>query len=195
EKCVGELGAVANAQKNDCKGKNKYWNELTPPGTYDGFWRRRNIRPHLNKVTPAVMVVGGWFDAEDLYGPLNIYRTIEKNNPGAKNILVMGPWSHGQWARGNGDSLGAVGFGSNTSGWYRENVELPFFNFYLKDQGESKLPEATMFLTGANEWKSFDQWPPKNLQPLSIYFQEKGKLSFAPPPNSQGAGESFDEYV
>ncbi len=190
-----ELGPVANAQKKYFKGKNKYWNDVTTHGTYDQFWQARNALPHLKKVTPAVMVVGGWFDAEDLYGPLKIYQTIEKNNPGAKNILVMGPWSHGQWARGNGDSLGAVGFSSNTSAWYRENVEFPFFNFYLKDKGELKLPEATMFRTGANEWKSFDQWPPKDLQSLSIYFQEKGKLSFDPPPNSQGSAESFDEYV
>jgi putative CocE/NonD family hydrolase len=141
------------------------------------------------------MVVGGWFDAEDLYGPLNIYKTIEKNNPGAKSILVMGPWSHGQWARGDGAGLGDVRFGSNTSAWYRENVELPFFNFYLKDKGELKLPEATAFRTGANEWKSYDQWPPKNLQSRSIYFRERGKLAFDAPPNPERPGEAFDEYL
>jgi putative CocE/NonD family hydrolase len=138
------------------------------------------------------MVVGGWFDAENLYGPLNIYQTIEKNNPGAKNILVMGPWSHGQWARGDGDSLDAIHFDSKTSVWYRENVELPFFNFYLKDKGELKLPEATAFRTGANEWKSFDEWPPVGLRPRSLYFHANGKLSFDPPKDS---GESFDEYL
>src|SRR5687767_627481 len=107
-----ELGPVANAQKNYFKGKNKYWNDVTAHGTYDEFWQARNVLPHLKKVTPAVMVVGGWFDAEDLYGPLNIYRAIEKNNPRAKNILVMGPWSHGQWSRGDGESLGEIHFGS-----------------------------------------------------------------------------------
>jgi hypothetical protein len=187
-----ELGPVANAQKKYFKGKNKYWNDVTAHGTYDEFWQARNVLPHLKKVTPAVMVVGGWFDAEDLYGPLNIYQTIEKNNPGAKNILVMGPWSHGQWARGNGDSLDAIRFDSNTSAWYRENVELPFFNFYLKDKGELKLPEATAFRTGANEWKSFDQWPPAGLQPRSLYFHANGKLTFDAPKDS---GESFDEYL
>src|SRR5215468_6090441 len=187
-----ELGPVANAQKNYFKGKNKYWNDVTTHGTYDQFWQERNILPHLKKITPAVLVVGGWFDAEDLYGPLNIYETIKKNNPGAKNNLVMGPWSHGQWARGNGESLGAVHFDSNTSAWYRENVELPFFNFHLKDKGELKLPEATVFRTGENEWKSFEQWPPKDLQSRSLYFHEHGKLSFDPP---KASGESFDEYV
>lgn len=185
------LGSVANVMKY-FKGENKYINDVMKHGNYDEFWQSRNVLPHLKKVTPAVLVVGGWFDAEDLYGPLNIYQTIEKNNPGAKNILVMGPWSHGQWARGNGDSLGDIRFNSNTSAWYRENVELPFFNFYLKDKGELKLPEATVFRTGANEWKSFDQWPPKDLQSRSIYFRADGKLAFDAPKDS---GEAFDEYL
>lgn len=185
------LGSVANVMKY-FKGENKYINDVMKHGNYDEFWQSRNVLPHLKKVTPAVLVVGGWFDAEDLYGPLNIYQAIEKNNPGAKNILAMGPWSHGQWARGNGDSLGDIRFNSNTSAWYRENVELPFFNFYLKDKGELKLPEATVFRTGANEWKSFDQWPPKDLQSRSIYFRANGKLAFDAPKDS---GEAFDEYL
>jgi hypothetical protein len=189
------LGTVANIMKR-FKGGNKYINDVMKHGTYDEFWQARNVLPHLKKVTPAmmpaVMVVGGWFDAEDLYGPLKIYETIEKNNPSAKNILVMGPWSHGQWARGNGDSLGHIRFDSNTSAWYRDHLELPFFNFYLKDKGEMKLAEATVFRTGANEWKSFDQWPPKGLQPRALYFHANGKLSFDAPKNS---GEAFDEYL
>ena len=190
-----DLGPVANAQKNYFKGGNKYWNDVTEHGTYDEFWQARNVLPHLKKVTPAVMVVGGWFDAEDLYGPLNIYKTIEKNNPGAKNILVMGPWSHGQWSHGDGESMGGVHFGSKTSAWYREDVELPFFNFYLKDKGKMTLPEATLFAAGANEWKSFDQWPPKGLQSRSIYFHKNGKLSLDTAPNPEDPAESFDEYV
>lgn len=187
-----ELGPVANAQKKYFKGKNKYWNDVVAHGTYDGFWQARNVLPHLKKVTPAVMTVGGWFDAENLYGPLKIYETVEKNNPNAKNILVMGPWSHGQWARGSGESLGAIRFDAKTSEWYRDNVELPFFNFYLKDKGEYKLPEATMFRTGVNEWKTFDQWPPPGLQSRSLYFHANGRLSFDAP---KDAGEAFDEYV
>jgi uncharacterized protein len=191
-----ELGPVANAQRNYFKGKNKYWNDVTEHGTYDEFWQSRNVLPHLKKITPAVMVVGGWFDAEDLYGPLNIYKTIEKNNPGAKNILVMGPWSHGQWSRGDGESLGGVHFGLKTSAWYRDNVEFPFFNFYLKDKGQMTLPEATIFAAGANEWKSFDQWPPKDLQSRSIYFRKNGKLSFdGPQPNPEDPAGAFDEYL
>ncbi|MBO0863112.1 MAG: CocE/NonD family hydrolase, partial [Chloracidobacterium sp.] len=189
-----ELGPVPNAQKNYFKGKNKYWNNVISHGTYDEFWQARNILPHLKKITPAVMVVGGWFDAEDLYGPLKIYRTIEKDKSSANNILVMGPWSHGQWARGDGESLGDIHFGSKTSAWYRANVEIPFFNFYLKDKGEMKLPKATIFAAGANEWKSFDQWPPKDLQSRSIYFRQNHKLSFDAPPNPEDLTEAFDEY-
>jgi hypothetical protein len=185
------LGTVANIMKR-FKGQNNYINDVMKHGVYDEFWQARNVLPHLKKVTPAVMVVGGWFDAEDLYGPLKIYEAIEKNNPNAKNILVMGPWSHGQWARGNGDSLGAIRFDSNTSLWYRENIELPFFNFYLKDKGEMKLPEATVFRTGANEWKSFNEWPPQGLQPAALYFNANGKLLFDAPGDT---AEAFDEYA
>jgi putative CocE/NonD family hydrolase len=190
------LGSIANAQKDYFKNKNKYWNDVTTHGTYDQFWQARNILPHMKKVAPtnmpAVMLVGGWFDAEDLYGPLHIFQTLEKNNPGAKSALVMGPWSHGQWAGGNGDRLGSIPFDSNTSAWYRENLELPFFNYYLKDKGELKTAKATVFRTGVNEWKTFEQWPPKGLQTRSLYFQADGKLSFDAPKDPK---ESFDEYV
>jgi putative CocE/NonD family hydrolase len=185
------LGTVANAMKY-FKGENKYINDVLAHPNYDEFWQARNVLPHLKKVTPAVMTVGGWFDAEDLYGPLHIYQTIEKNNPQTFNVLVMGPWSHGGWARGTGESLGNIRFDSKTSEWYRENAELKFFNFYLKDKGEPKQPEALVFRTGANEWKSYPEWPPKDLQPRSLYFQANGKLSFDAP--SQSSPE-FEEYV
>jgi hypothetical protein len=129
------LGTVANIMSY-FKGENKYINDVMKHGTYDEFRQSRNVLPHLKKfapgATPAVMVVGGWFDAEDLYGPLKIYEAIERNNPDSTNVLVMGPWSHGQWARGAGDALGHIRFDSKTSEWYRDNVELPFFIFYLK---------------------------------------------------------------
>ncbi len=183
-------GTVANLMKY-FKGENRYINDVLRHGTYDEFWQARSVLPHLKKVTPAVLTVGGWFDAEDLYGPLKVYEAIEKNNPGAVNHLVMGPWSHGQWAGGAGDSLGNIRFDANTSAWYRENVELPFFNHYLKDKGAAKLPEATVFRTGANEWKEYAQWPPKELQARSLYFQEKGRLSFEAPTDANGV----DEYL
>lgn len=186
-----KLGTIANTMKY-FKGENKYINDVINHPNYDEFWQSRNVLPYLNKVTPAVMTVGGWFDAEDLYGPLHIYRTIEKNNPQTYNVLVMGPWSHGGWTRGAGDSLGNIRFDVKTAEWYRENVELKFFNFYLKNKGELNQPEALVFRTGANEWKSYEQWPPKDLQPRALYFQPNGRLAFEAP--KQSAAE-FDEYV
>ncbi|MFN7949373.1 MAG: CocE/NonD family hydrolase [Blastocatellia bacterium] len=186
------LGPVANAQQRYFKGQNKYWNDVTQHGTYDEFWQARNVLPHLKKVTPAVLTVGGWFDAEDLYGPLHIYQAIEKNNPQTVNNLVMGPWCHGCWASSAGSSLGSIGFDSNTADWYREKIELPFFNFHLKGKGELKLPEAWAFRTGANEWKSFDEWPPKNAESRNLYFQPNGRLSFDAP---TATNDSFDEYI
>jgi putative CocE/NonD family hydrolase len=187
-----ELGPVANAQEKYFKGQNKYWNDVVAHPNYDEFWQARSVLPHLSKVTPAVMVVGGWFDAEDLYGPLNIYQAIEKNNPNAYNVLVMGPWSHGGWSRGTGESLGNIRFDLKTGEWYRQNLEFPFFNFHLKNKGELILPEATIFQTGANEWKSLQQWPPQDLEARHLYFQPGGKLSFEAP---KDAKESFDEYL
>lgn len=187
-----ELGPVANAQKKYFKGQVKYWNDVMAHGTYDEFWQSRSTLTHLKKVHTAVMTVGGWFDAEDLFGPLNVYQRLERNNPTTFNALVMGPWSHGGWARGSGESLGAIRFDSKPSEWYRENIELKFFNFHLKGAGELKLPEATVFQTGANEWKTYDQWPPKHLQARSLYFQPNGKLSFEAP---KADAPEFAEYV
>ena len=158
---------------------------------YDSYWQARNTLPHLRNIKPAVMTVGGWFDAEDLYGALNTYKSIEKQSPGAYNILVMGPWFHGGWARSDGDLLGDVRFGSKTGEFYRENIELPFFNYYLKDKGPLKLPEAYVFETGSNKWKTYEQWPPANAHTENLYFDSNGTLSFATPVDTK----SFDEYV
>jgi putative CocE/NonD family hydrolase len=138
------------------------------------------------------MTVGGWFDAEDLFGALKTYEAIEKQSPGAYNILVMGPWSHGGWARGDGESLGSVQFGAKTSEFYRESIELPFFNYYLKDKGELKLAEAHVFETGSNRWRTYAQWPPGNASAQNIYLQPGGRLAFAAAADS---ADSFDEYV
>jgi putative CocE/NonD family hydrolase len=137
-----------------------FWDSMLIHPNYDDFWQSRNILPHLNNVAPAVLTVGGWFDAEDLYGPLQIYRSVEEKNPGIFNTLVMGPWRHGGWARDAGDSLGYVRFGSETGHFYLENIEATFFNYFLKDEGEMDLPEAYVFETGRNRWRTFPQWPP-----------------------------------
>jgi putative CocE/NonD family hydrolase len=186
-----DLGPLANMETKYFKGDVAFWSEMMLHPNYDDYWKARNIRTHLKKIRPAVMTVGGWFDAEDLFGALKVYEAVEEQSPGATNIVVMGPWYHGQWAGGDGDSLGHVRFGSKTSVFYREEIEFPFFSRYLKDREDPKLPEAYMFETGSNEWKKFDAWPPRNLAKKSLYFQEGGKLSFDPP----AAAAGFDEYV
>src|SRR5262245_61862722 len=187
-----DLGPLKNVNEKYFKGEIDFWNKIVEHPDYDSFWQARNILPHLKKVAPAVMTVGGWFDAEDLYGPLNTYRAIEKQNPGIFNVLVMGPWRHGGWNRTDGDRLGNVHFGDKTARYYQNNVELPFFEHFLKDRGENKLPEATVFETGINRWRQFDVWPPKDVQKKSLYLHAHGKLTFDPP---VADGDENDEYV
>ncbi len=186
-----EMGPLANGDKKYFRGNIAYWNEMMEHPNYDAYWRARNTLPHLRNIKPAVMTVGGWFDAEDLFGALNTYKYVEKQSPGAYNILVMGPWFHGGWARGDGEGLGDVRFGAKTSVFYRENIELPFFNYYLKDKGELTLPEAYVFETGSNKWKTYGQWPPADAQPKNLYLAANGRLSFSEPVDSR----AFDEYV
>ena len=188
------LGPLANADTRYFKGKIEFWDELMEHGSYDEFWQARNILPHLKDVKTAVMTVGGWFDAEDLYGPLNIYREVESNNPGIFNVLVMGPWAHGGWSRGDGDKLGHVNFHANTTEFYREKIELPFLKHHLKGEGELGLPEAYVFETGTNQWRRYDSWPPKAAEEKTLYFHAGGRLSFDPPAGSDG-GVAFDQYV
>jgi len=186
-----EMGPLANGDKKFFHGNIAYWTEMMEHPNYDAYWQARNTRPHLKNIRPAVMTVGGWFDAEDLFGALNTYKSVENQSRGANNILVMGPWFHGGWSRSDGDSLGDVRFGSKTAAFYRENIELPFFNYYLKDKGALKLPEAYVFETGSNKWKMYEQWPPANAHPQSLYFDATGRISFTAPADST----SFDEYT
>jgi uncharacterized protein len=168
-----------------------FWNEITAHPDYDEFWQKRNILSHLKDIQPAVLTVGGWYDAEDLYGTFHTYQSIEKNNPGITNTLVIGPWIHGGWARTDGSFLGNVSFGSKTSFYYRDSIELPFFNYYLKDKGSLNLPEAFMFMTGMNEWKKFDKWPPKNLELRKLYFHSNERLTFDPPQSNETSCDEF----
>jgi hypothetical protein len=188
-----ELGPLANANTRYFKNNIAFWNEMMQHPTYDQFWQARNLRPHLKNIRAAVMTVGGWFDAEDLAGTINVYHAIEKQNPGLFNILVMGPWFHGGWARADGDALGNVRFGSKTSLFYREKIELAFFNHYLKDAPAPNLPEAYIFETGSNEWRTYAEWPPRNAQTRSLYLQADGKLSFVAP--SAQSAQEYDEYI
>lgn len=185
------IGPLANVNEKYYKNDVPFWNEMMQHPNYDEYWQARNLRPHLKNIKPAVMTVGGWFDAEDLFGALHVYDSTEKQSPSATNMLVMGPWCHGCWARADGESLGNVHFGSKTSEFYRERIEFPFFNYYLKDKGKADLPEAYVFETGTNQWRRYDSWPPKSAQPKALYLREDGKLSFDAPATDSG----FDEYV
>jgi putative CocE/NonD family hydrolase len=190
-----EMGPLANANKKYLHDEIAIWNEWMKHGDYDEYWQAQNVPKNLAHVKPsvAVMTVGGWFDAEDLQGPLHIYEAIEKNNPKTYNTIVMGPWFHGGWSRGDGSFLGDIQFGSKTSEYYRENIELPFFNFFLKDKGENKLPEAYVFNTGVNKWYTMMEWPPKNVEAKNVYLDASGNLSFTAPAAS--AQNCFAEYV
>ena len=189
------IGPLTNLNEKYFKNEVPFWNEMSKHGSYDQYWKDRDLRPHLKNIRHAVMTVGGWFDAEDLFGPLKVYESIEKNSPEAFNMLVMGPWYHGQWASHDGDKMGHVPFNSKTSLFYREKIELPFFKHYLKGEakGEVDLPEAYVFETGTNLWRRYDAWPPKNLAGKTLYFREGGKLSFEPPETNDA--DAFDEYV
>lgn len=191
-----DLGPVANADKGYLKGQVAFWNEMMDHPNYDEYWRARSTLPHLKNIRPAVMTVGGWFDAEDLYGALNTYKTIERMNPGIRNTLVMGPWFHGGWSRGDGEALGNVRFGASTSIFYRENIELPFFNCLLKDRCDRTLPEAYVFETGSNQWRTYQNWPPPNTARQDLFLQANGGLALDRPVGSPvGSKAAFDEYV
>jgi uncharacterized protein len=187
------LGPLSNINSNYFNNEIPFWNDITRHGVYDAFWKSRNLRPHLKNVKPAVMTVGGWYDAEDLFGTLGVYESIESSSPGAYNILVMGPWFHGGWARAEGDSLGNIRFGSSTAEFYRKEIEFPFFRNFLKGEGNPNLPEAYVFLTGANEWRKESQWPPANAKAQNLYLQGGGKLSWELP--LEDSPDGFDEYV
>ncbi len=193
-----DLGPLSSVNALHYKNQCAFWNDACEHPNYDEFWQARNLLPHLNNCAPAVMVVGGWYDAEDLYGALNIYQAVEAQNPGIVNMLVMGPWQHGGWNRVDGDHLGNVAFDSKTSLLYREHIERPFFAHYLKDETDPRLPEAYVFETGANQWRKFDDWPPAHLDERYLYLEANGRLSFdAPPPPGDGASDvgGYDEFI
>ena len=169
---------------------NPFWNEMFAHPTYDAFWKARTPLPHLKNVKPAVMTVGSWFDAEDVWGSVHTYQAVEKQNPGHPNMLVMGPWYHGQWWFEDGSQLGEVRWGSKTSDYYNAKILLPFFNYYLKGKGDGRFPEAQVFETGANQWRTFDTWPPAGARREAIYLGAGGTLSVGRSARAKG----FDQY-
>ncbi len=192
---LGGLKESADNYEKNLGVRIKFWDEMMQHPNYDQFWKDRNILPKLKNIGCATMTVGGWYDNEDLYGALQTYQHIEKQNPKIPfNVLVVGPWFHGGWERAEGDWLGTAYFGQKTSLWYRENIELPFFNHFLKDKGDiSKIKEVNLFDTGANEWKSFDTYNPTNGTDTALYLTANGGLTFSP--DALKAASGFNEYV
>ena len=188
------LGALANANPRVLHDSVAFWNEMSRHPTWDAFWEARSARPHLRNLRPAMLWVGGWFDTENLWGALNAYAAAERQSPGAVNRLVMGPWSHGQWNRESGDSLGAIAWGSATGQFFTDSIEVPFFNYYLlgEGQGAPREFEAAVFETGANAWRLLDAWPPRGAVPTTFYLHPGGALGSSPPAQ---AGRLYDEYV
>ena len=188
---LNEVKTTKNSEDGFYKGRNAYYHENFDHPNYDEHWKMRNILPHLKNIKHAVMVVGGWYDEQDLYGTFNTYKAIEKQNPAIKNIFVVGPWDHGGWAGKSGQKLADVDFGSKVSPYFQENIESKFFRHYLIDDSKAlDLPEATLFETGTNKWRSFDTYPVKGTVEKLLYFQPNGKLSFNIP-NSDNASTEY----
>ena len=211
-----EMGGLKNSgdlYEKQFGTRIEFWDQMMAHPNYDQFWKERNIFPNLKNIKTAVMTVGGWYDNEDLFGALNTYQNIERQNPGIFNVLVMGPWFHGGWSRSDGDWLGTAYFGQKTSLYYRDHFELAFFNHFLKDKGDvSEIKEVNAYDTGANQWREFTNWSPANTTTLSLYLLADGKLRFgdgkhgdrapngAPEPGGGGGaagnrGSAYDEYV
>jgi putative CocE/NonD family hydrolase len=185
-----DAGNIANLDLNYLKGSNWLFNDQFKHNTYDSYWKTRDLSQHMKNVHCAVLVVGGWFDAEDLMGPYRTFYAINKFNPETPTTLVEGPWVHGGWARSDGTHLGDVQFNAKTAAYFRSSIQFPFFEHYLKGSGGTPA-KAIVFETGTNVWRRYDSWPPRAAAPRTLYFHAGGKLSFDPPTESN----SKDEYV
>ncbi|MCH7825803.1 MAG: CocE/NonD family hydrolase [Acidobacteria bacterium] len=202
-----DIGPLANINELFFHNDVPAWNEFMEHGAYDDYWQNQNALVSLDDITHPVLNVAGWFDAEDFYGPMSIYYTLEEMNPANQSTLVVGPWQHGGWRSMSGESLGCIGFDSSTSETFESDVQYPFFNHFLRDAGGWEGTEAIVFETGTNEWRRFDQWPPPGVERRSLYFGADGTLSWDAP--AAGAGrtggvssgrsaagtEAYDEYI
>ncbi|HYK90590.1 MAG TPA: CocE/NonD family hydrolase [Acidobacteriota bacterium] len=185
-----DMGSLADADRKYFKHKQPYWLLNIDHTTYDEVWKSRAIWRHLKNIKPAVMLVGGWYDTEDPQGLLRQFDFMERNTPPTVSMLVMGPWNHGGFSRGDGDRLGNVNFGSKTAQYYREKIEFPFFMYFLKGRGEGKFPKAWVFQTGVNQWRRFESWPPDTARATRLYLDAKGNLAWQQPTQS-----GFDEFL
>ncbi len=186
-----EMGTLAHLD-SPAGGTNAYFHDQVTHPNYGPYWQARNLTPHMHGVHAAVMAVGGWFDAEDLAGPVKVFHAVEKLSPEApEDVLVEGPWVHGGWARSEGSRLGDISFGSPTAVFYRDTIEAPFFEHWLKDKAWTPLPKAYAFETGSDVWRQYPAWPPPGAKPRMLYLQAGGGLGWQAP----AASDSKDAYV
>ena len=186
-----DMGPLANAEAKYFKGESPGWTDMMEHGTYDAFWQARNILPHLVNVKPAVLTVGGLYDANNYYGAIKVFEAIARQSPATDNALVIGPWTHGQWAVDSGRVAGKLDFGSNTSKFYHETILLPFFEHHLKGSGRWQHPKAWVFETGTNTWRTFEVWPPREASPRSLYLAAGGQLGASPADEGDKSAESW----
>ena len=187
------LGALPNANAKYFHGSIPTWNDFIAHPNYDDFWKHHAVAYGLKEPTVPNLNVAGWWDQEDFYGPTALYERLEKLDTHNRNYLVAGPWNHGGWGRGDGSTLGEIPFGSDTGVYFRQNIEAPWFAFWLKDKGKLPLKEALLFQTGSDTWTAFDSWPPREAQTRNLYFREDGKLSFDAPQTT--TAETSDSYL
>jgi uncharacterized protein len=187
-----DLGPMSEIDTKALGGDIPFWRDLVEHPDYDDFWKARDVRPRLRDIKAAVLVVGGWFDTEDLFGALETYQAIEAQSPSTRSTLIMGPWRHGGWNWVPGDQLGDASFGFATTAVYQDLV-FAFFEQHLKGAAAPDLPEALVFESGANRWRRFDHWPPREIRPQTLYLRAGGGLGFEPPAN--GGADAFDEFV
>ncbi len=181
------LGALAQAARAD---RWPSWHRFSEHPAYDSVWQARALPRYMTHATVPTLVVGGWWDQEDEYGPLAHYAALEPTDSAGLVHLVMGPWYHGQWSGDSGLALGNARFGRPTGVEYRE-LQSRWFAHYLKGEGDGRFPEAWLFDAGTNTWRSFDRWPPANAAHRRFYFHADGGLSFDPPTAIQGS----DDFV
>ena len=186
-----QLGPLREANRRYLDGARPTWNNFVKHPNYDGFWKDQETSQYMRDIKVPNLNVSGWFDQEDFYGPWKIYRAAEKTDKANLNFMVCGPWNHGGWARGDGRMLGKIDFASDTAKYFREQVQAPWFAYWLKDKGTLQAPEVLSFETGSNEWKRYDTWPPNNVRARNLYFRGEGRLSFDPPLED----DAFDEFV
>ncbi len=192
-----KLGSLKTVNDKFLKGSIPTWNDFAQHPNFDAFWQRQAMAGYLDKVTVPALHVAGWWDQEDFYGPITIYRELEKHDRENKNMLVVGPWNHGGWMGGEGASLGPIQFGQPTARFFRDSIMAPFFARHLHPEQRNvagwTLPEALVFEAGSNVWKRYDTWPPKTaVSPRSLYMREGGALAWEPPTTTAPA---YDAYV